>query len=134
MTLPQAFELALPLYLLILIGYLLARFSHALQGPIGTALLLSTIGSAVTVPLVLLTTRPGRMKEGRRWSAVRRRLAAGGCGCILARLETGLPIRASLARRAAREQGSRYGQSLHPAHLPAGLATGTILRRPTGDT
>jgi malonate transporter len=37
-------------------GYLMAREFNALQGPIGTALLVSTIASAVTVPLVLLVT------------------------------------------------------------------------------
>ncbi len=37
-------------------AYLMAREFNALQGPIGTALLLSTIGSAVTVPIVLLLT------------------------------------------------------------------------------
>jgi predicted permease len=37
-------------------GYLMAREFNALQGPIGTALLVSTIASAVTVPLVLLLT------------------------------------------------------------------------------
>ena len=40
-------------------GYLMAREFNALQGPIGTALLLSTIGSAVTVPVVLLLTGAG---------------------------------------------------------------------------
>lgn len=39
-------------------GYLMAREFKALQGPIGTALLLSTIGSAATVPMVLLLTGP----------------------------------------------------------------------------
>ena len=36
--------------------YLMAREFKALQGPIGTALLVSTIVSAITVPLVLLLT------------------------------------------------------------------------------
>lgn len=39
-------------------AYLMAREFRALQGPVGTGLLLSNIVSAVTVPLVLLATHP----------------------------------------------------------------------------
>jgi predicted permease len=37
-------------------AYLMAREFHTLQGPVGTALLLSNLASAATVPLVLLLT------------------------------------------------------------------------------